>query len=202
MAYSPNIFKKPWYVQVPSGLSTLLSIPPDVWVPEAKTGDEWTQIQALYTPLGLSGSLQATINSVPFLRLFPTEVTRSNDGQAPEYQVAGSGTSYKPGQIRRRFSVTLSENRAGVLDALEDAANSSNFGDAAGQWPLIVLDFCYPELADKKAGLAAGYQPYSVRLGMISEVTGGPTLGFPGYDQFRHGQAGFQFQERGLRRVV
>jgi hypothetical protein len=207
MTYSPAIYRKPWYVQLAPGLDTALGIPAGAFVPATKpVGAEWTQIQALYTPLGLDAGLQATINGAPFLRVFPASGSAmSNDGQAPMYESTGTGTQFKPGQVRRRFSIQLNETRRPVLDALEDTANAGNFGNAAGQVPVIVLDFCWPELADKKAAMVAGYQPYTVRLGGLFEISSpGPAIGMPGGDQFRStgGQAGFVFTERGLRRAV
>jgi hypothetical protein len=207
MTYSPNIYRKPWYIQLAPGLDTALGIPADAFVPASKpVGDEWTQIQALYTPLGLDAGLQATINGAPFLRVFPmSDSVRSNDGQAARYEITGTGQQFAPGQVRRRFTIQLNETRAGVLNAIEDSANSGNFGNAAGQIPLIVLDFFDPEISDIKAARLAGYQPYTVRLGGIFELSyPGGTIGVPGGDQFRStgGAASFTFTEKGLRRAV
>jgi hypothetical protein len=204
MPYDPSqAFRNPWLVQVVPGLD----IPDDSYVPPIKPIDaEWQNIQDAFLPLGVSAATQLVITGQPFMRLFPMSgSTRSNDGEGPRYESAGVGTRFVPGQVRRRWGVQLAETRAGVLAALEHVANLSAFGSATGQTPLVVLDFCWVETIDYYACLIAGLQPFTVRLGLISEVNNpGPGAGYAGFEQFRAtgGQASFTFVERDLRRVI
>lgn len=203
--YSVETFKRKWLIQAVSGLDTNLSIPAESWF-ETKSGDEWTQINGLFSTLGVSSQLQGVITSQPFLRVFPgPSSSRSNDGNTPSYLPSGITTQFKPGQVRRRFTVQLAENRAGILDALQYIANLSNFASATGQQPIVVLDFCWPEITDVIASRPTGFPAYTVRLGMIETIDlSGPAGGFPGFLEFRGigGNNAMSFVERDLRRVV
>lgn len=204
MAYDPSSnFRNPWLIQVVEGLG----IPDDHYIPGAKPDNpEWNNITGAYTALGIDTTTQLAINSQPFIRIFPMQgSSRSNDGEAPKYQQAGTGVRFEPGQIQRRFNIQLAETRTEILTALEHVANLANFGNATGQVPLLVLDFCWPETTDIFACKTINAQPFTVRLGMIDSVSyPGPGGGYAGWDQFQAtgGQASFSFQERKLRRVV
>lgn len=204
MPYSPSqSFRNPWLIQVVDGLG----IPDSSFIPGAKPDDpEWNNITGAYVALGIDTTTQLVINSQPFLRLFPGQgSSRSNDGNAPQYVQAGTGVRFEPGQIQRRFTIQMGETRSAILTAIEHVANLSNFGNSAGQSPLLVLDFCWPETQDILACKQINAQPFTVRLGMIDSVDfPGPGAGYPGSDQYRAtgGQASFSFRERSLRRAV
>jgi hypothetical protein len=203
--YTVDIFKRKWLIQCIAGLDTNLSIPAESWF-STKSGDEWTQINGLFGALGVSTSTQAVITSEPFLRVFPgLGSSRSNDGEVPTYISSGSTTQFKPGQVRRRFTIQLAETRAGILDTIQYVANLSNFASATGQSPILILDFCWPEVTDIMAARPTGFPPYTVRAGMIDSISlPGPSGGIPGFNEFRATGSNpeFSFIERDLRRVI
>ena len=207
MAYDhDNTFFRKWLLQSPAGLDAALGIPAADYIQAAHPADdEWAAINTLSPLLGLSAEQSATLAASPFLRLHPEASSRmSNDGEAPGYRASSSGTINQAGGIRRRFEINIRDVRSPIADGIRRIADVSNYGDQVQQIPVLILDFCFPEVNDKIIAIAQNLPPYTVRLGLISDVgLSGPEAGYPGTDRVSLGSGfSFTFTESTLRRVT
>jgi hypothetical protein len=198
-------FRSKWLVQAVAGMEGALGVPTESWIPAVHPSNaEWQYIQALYAPLGLSALEVSTIEGSPFVRIFP-QGTPKTLGRAPEYKIEGVGLNYAPGVIQRSWDIRLTSQVQGLYEGLRYISEVSNYGNPTRHRPVLVLDFSWPETRDIIAARAAGYPPYTVRLGMIRNLqSGGPAGGYPGYEQFSGvgGQGiSFEFVEATLRRA-
>ena len=200
-----NAFFRKWLVQSPVNLDAALGISAEDYIQTPHPADdEWAAIDALKTPLGLSAADIAVIDASPFLRLHPaSDSTFSNDGEEAAYREASSGTVYQPGSVRRRFEINVRDARTAIADAMRQIANVSNFGTVSQQIPVLVLDFCFPEVDDKIIAIAQNQPAYTVRKGLINVQINGPDAGRPGSNRVNlGGNFSFTFQESILRRAV
>ncbi|NEZ65549.1 hypothetical protein D0962_22795 [Leptolyngbyaceae cyanobacterium CCMR0082] len=207
MAYDhDNAFYRKWLIQASAGLDVALDIPAEAYIQTPHpVDDEWAAIDSLKTPLGLSAADIAVIDSSPFLRLHPSpDSTFSNDGNEAAYREAAAGTIYQPGSVRRRFEINVRDARTAISDAVRRIAELSNFGTPGQQVPVLILDFCFPEVGDKTVAIAQNQPAYTVRKGLISSVSiQGPDAGYPGSTRVNLGNGfSFTFAESILRRAV
>lgn len=207
MTYDHNsTFFRKWLIQSPAGLETALGIAADDYIQAVHpVDDEWTAIDTLSPLLGLSAEQIAAIASSPFLRLHPApSSSMANDGDAPSYRASSANTIYQSGAVRRRFEVDVRDMRSPIADGIRRIADVSNFGDETQQIPVLVLDFCFPEVNDKIIAVGQNLPAYTVRTGLIGNVElSGPEAGYPGTDRVSLGSGfSFTFTESILRRAV